>query len=143
MIKWVAVAGLVWTLAFGFAMDRSLAREMMEKSEEISRPVGATVKNMKGEDLGIITDVVTGPGGRMAFAILTFWISDDTQRRIAVPIRALSCQEHKCVLNASKERLAHEPPYGPEDELKDSEVAENIYRYFGMQPYWTGEERVK
>jgi len=139
MRKIMTVATLVLILGFGFAVARSMARETMEKIGGSSGPVGAAVKNLKGEDLGTITDVVMGPEGRVAFAILTYWISDDTQRRIAVPLGALSCQEQKCVLNASKDKLASEPAYGSEDELNEPKVAGDVYRYFGIQPYWTEE----
>lgn len=135
----MTVAALVLALAFGFAVAGSMAREMMKESGGRSGPVGAVVKNPKGEDLGTITDNVMGPNSRIAFAILTYWVSDDTQRRVAVPFGALSCQEQKCVLNASRDKLASEPAYGSEDELKESKVAEDIYRYFGIQPYWTKE----
>ncbi len=139
MRKVVTIGAWVLTLAFGFAAASSMAHEMMSKSGQTPGLVGATVKNLKGQALGTITDVVTGPGGRIAFAILTYWLSDDTQRRIAVPFAALTCQEQKCVLKASREALASEPAYGPEDELNEPKVAEDIYKYFGIQPYWTGE----
>jgi hypothetical protein len=139
MRKIMIATALVLALLFGFAVARSMANETMEKSGETSGPIGATVKNLKGEDLGTITDVVTGPQGRLGFAILTYWVSDDTQRRVAVPFGALSCQEQKCVLNASRDKLASEPAYGSEDELNEPKVAGDIYRYFGIQPYWTEE----
>ncbi len=139
MRKIMTVAALVLTLIFGFAVARSVASEMMETTGQTSGFVGATVKNPKGEDLGIITDVVTGPGDRSAFAILAYWVSDDTQRQVAVPFGALSCQEQKCALNASRDKLASEPAYGLEDELNEPKLAGDIYRYFGIQPYWTEE----
>ncbi len=130
---------LISALIFGFSVARSMANEMMKRSEETSWLLGAAVKNPHGEDLGTITDVVTGPEGRLAFAILTYWVSDDTQRCVAVPFGALSCEEQNCILNASKDKLASEPAYGPEDELNEPKMAEDIYRYFGIQPYWTKE----
>ncbi len=130
---------LILALIFGFAVARSMANEMMEKSVGTSGLLGAGVKNLKGEDLGTITDVVRGPEGRIAFAVLTYWISDDTQRRVAVPSSALSCEEQNCVLNATRDKLASEPAYGSEDELAEPKVAEDIYKYFGLQPYWTEE----
>ena len=130
---------MVLISALTFAVGRSMANEMMEKTGQTSGLIGATVKNLHGEDLGTITDVVRGPEGRVAFAVLTYWISDDTQRRVAVPLSGLSCEEQNCVLNASKDKLASEPAYGSEDELSEPKVAEDIYRYFGVQPYWTGQ----
>jgi sporulation protein YlmC with PRC-barrel domain len=116
-----------------------MAYEMMSKSGETSELLGAKVKNPQGEDLGTITEIVTGPEGRAAFAVLTYWISDDTQKRITVPFNALSCEEQNCVLNASKDTLDSAPTFVSEDDLAERKLAEDIYRYFGILPYWTEE----
>ena len=140
MRKTMIVTALVLTLIFGYAVAKSMAHEMMSKSgerAEVSKLLGTLIKNPQGEDLGTITDVVTGPEGRVAFAVLSYWISDDTQKRIAVPIGALSCEEQNCVLNASKDTLDSAPTFVSEDDLVERKLAEDIYRYFGLQPYWT------
>lgn len=80
---------------------------------------------------------MTGPEGRVAFAVLTYWISDDTQKRVAVPFSVLSCEEQNCVLNASKDTLDSAPSFVSEDDLVESKLAEDIYRYFGVQLYWS------
>lgn len=128
---------LVLSLIFGFPLTKSIPQEMMSKSGETSDLLGAMVKNPNGEDLGAITDVVIGPEGRIAFAILSYWISDDTQKRVAVPFGALSCEEQNCVLNANKDVLGSAPTLFSEYDLAESKVADDIYRYFGVQPYWT------
>jgi hypothetical protein len=143
MRKIMSEGALVLALILGFAAGKSMAYDMMVKGGGMSGLLGATVKNPKGEVLGTITGIATGPEGRVAFAVLTYWISDDTQRRVAVPLGALSCGEQSCVLNANRDKLASEPAYGPEDELGELKVAEDIYRYFGIQPYWMGEGRKK
>jgi len=140
MRKIMIATALVLALIFGYAAARSMAHEMTSKGREpseVSKLSGAMVKNPQGEDLGTITDVVTGPEGRVAFAVLSYWISDDTQERIAVPIGALSCEEQNCVLNASKDTLDSAPTFVSEDDLVERKLAEDIYRYFGLQPYWT------
>ena len=139
MKKIILIGVLVSALIFGYAAAKSRAHEMMSKSGETSELLGATVKNPQGEDLGTITQIVTGPEGRIAFAVLTFWISDDTQKRIAVPSRALSCEEQNCILNASKDTLDSAPTFVSEDDLVERKLAEDIYRYFGVPPYWTEE----
>ena len=97
------------------------------------------VKDPQGRDLGTITDIVTGPEGRAAFAVLSYWISDDTQMRVAVPFGALCCEEQNCVLSESKDALESAPTFVSEDDLAEPKMAEDIYRYFGVQPYWTEE----
>jgi len=133
---------LILAVVFGYAAAKSKADEMtpgIGETSEVSKLVGTTVKDPQGEDLGTITDVVTGPEGRVAFAVLTYWISDDTQKRVAVALGALSCEKQNCVLNASRETLDSAPTFVSEDDLAEQKLAENIYRYFGVQPYWTEE----
>jgi hypothetical protein len=128
---------LVSSLIFGYVVTNSMAHDMTLKSGETFKFPGATVKNPQGEDLGIIAEVVEGPEGRAAFAVLTYWVSDDTQQRVAVPLDALSCKEQSCVLNASKDSLDSAPIFVSEGDLAEPKTAEDIYRYFGVQPYWT------
>jgi hypothetical protein len=133
---------LLLALVFGYTVARSTAQGLTPKSGETSegsRLFGAMVKDPQGEDLGTIADVVTGPEGRAAFVVLSYWISDDTQKRVAVPFGALSCEGQSCVLNASKDVLESAPPFVSADDLSGPQLAEDIYRYFGVQPYWTEE----
>jgi hypothetical protein len=133
---------LIIALIFGYSVPNAMAREMIEKSGETSEAsalLGKGVKNPKGEDLGTIIDVVTGPEGHIAFAVLSYWISADTQMRVAVPVGALSCEGKNCILNASRETFDSAPTFVLEGELAEQKLAEDIYRYFGMQPYWTEE----
>ena len=139
MRRIMIATALVLVLVFGYAVAKSMAHEMMSKSGETSELLGTTVKNPQGKDLRIIADVVTGPEGRVAFAVINYWISDDTQKRIAVPFGALSCEGQNCVLNASRDTLDSAPAFVSEDDLAERKLAEDIYRYFGLQPYWTEE----
>jgi sporulation protein YlmC with PRC-barrel domain len=139
-IKLAAV--LILAVIIGYTVPDAMAHEMMEKSgetSEISELLGKGVKNPKGEDLGTITDVVVGPEGRVAFAVLSYWVSADMQMRVAVPFSALSCEGEKCILNASRETFDSAPTFVLEGELAEQKLAEDIYRYFGVQPYWTEE----
>jgi sporulation protein YlmC with PRC-barrel domain len=146
MRKIMLVTMVILTLIFGYTVTKSVAHEIMGKSgetSEVSNLLGTTVKNSEGEDLGTITDVVTGPEGRIAFAVLSYWVSSDTQMRVAVPFDALSCEEQNCVLNASKETFDSAPTFVSDDDLAERKLAEDIYRYFGVQPYWTEEGTLK
>jgi len=139
MRRIMIATALVLVLVFGYAVAKSMAHEMMSKSGETSELPGTMVKNHQGEDLGTIVDIVTGPEGRVAFVVLSYWVSDDTQKRVAVPFGALSCEEQNCVLNANKDTLDSAPAFVSEDYLAERKLAEDIYRYFGVQPYWTDE----
>jgi hypothetical protein len=140
MRKIILAAILTLALIFGFAVPNVTASGMMEKSgetSEVNELLGKGVKNPKGEDLGTITDLVAGPEGHIAFAVVSYWISADTQMRVAVPFSALSCEGQKCTLNASRETFDSAPTFVLEGDLAEQKLAEDIYRYFGMQPYWT------
>ena len=137
---------LAFLLSVGYATTRAVADERTSRSGETSESrklAGKTVKNPHGENLGIITDVVTGPQGQTAFVVLSYWISDDTQKRGPVPFGLLSCDEENCVLHADKSALNIVPPFVLEDDLAEPKLAEKIYRTFGLQPYWTEEGREK
>ncbi|OGP78015.1 MAG: hypothetical protein A2V86_15020 [Deltaproteobacteria bacterium RBG_16_49_23] len=137
---------LITALFFAYAVAHSTAQEMRLKNgetSEVNKLFGALVQSPQGEYLGTIADVVTGPEGRIAFAVLSYWVSDDTQMRVSVPFGALSCEKLNCLLNAGKEALVSAPAFVSEEDLSVPKTAEDIYRYFGVQPYWTEEEAEK
>jgi hypothetical protein len=149
MRRTVLAIALAFALIFGYAVARSMADEMTQKSvgtSDINNLLGASVKNSQGELLGIITDFVKEPDGRGSFAILNFGKYEDYGeggRMVAVPFGTLSCAGHDCALNSSYENLASSPVFLSKDELTERKLAEDIYRYFGVQPYWTEEESSK
>ncbi len=143
MRKFIVAITLVFVLSMGYAATLTGAQDGKLKngeSPEAGRVVGKTVKTSQGENLGVIMDVVAGPQGRSVFAVLNYWISDDTQKRVAVPLGALSCDEQSCVLHANKNALNAAPPFVLEDDLAEPKLAEHLYRYFGVQPYWTEQD---
>lgn len=147
MRKIILVSMLVLALILGYTVVKSGADEMIGENwgitHETEKPLGAVVNNQDGELLGVITDFVSDPDGRISFAILLFGNDEDYGeggRQVAVPFGALSCAGQDCVLHSSYEQLASSPVFISKDELVNRELAENIYRYFGLQPYWTEEE---
>ncbi len=133
---------LVFALSVRYAASQPVSHEKVSirgESSQAGDVIGMAVKNPQGDPLGIITDVVAGPQGRRAFAVIDYWVSDDTQKRVAVPFGTLSCNEQNCVLPVGKNTLASAPPFVIEDDLAQPKLAEHIYRYFGLQPYWTEE----
>ena len=135
---------LVWALVMCFTVAQSMANEMIGKSKGMSEAnkIFWDVKNSKGEDLGMITNFVKDPQGRIAFAIILH--SDyplsmySIPREIAIPFGALTCGKQVCMLNASVKKLDSAPTLTSKKELAaEGKMAENIYRYFGLQPYWT------
>jgi hypothetical protein len=150
MTRIMVATALVLALIFAYAVARSMADEMMPRSTEISEMenlLGATVMGSQGEDLGVIIDFVKDSNDRTAFAILAYGDHEtygDFGRQVAIPFGALFCVERDCFLNASKDRLDAAPTFVWKDDLApEKKLAEDVYRHFGMQPYWTEEEAVK
>jgi len=132
----------VFMFTFGYEAAKSMEDHMMLLSggtSDVSNLIGKTVTNFQGDDLGTISEFVKGPEGCIAFAILSYRVTDNTRKKIAVPIGALSCGEQNCVLNASRETVGTTPPFVSMDDLAKTRTAVNIYLYFGVQPYWTEE----
>jgi hypothetical protein len=148
MRKMMLIMPLVFALVFGYGVVKSSAGEWMSSEDEpgMAILIGAAVKNHEGEDLGFINDFVSDPYGRISFAILlhgTYEEYGDEGRRVAVPFAALSCGFQDCVLDSSKEQLDSAPVFISKSDLEDLRMAEDIYRYFGQQPYWTEEETME
>ena len=136
----ILVMALSFALIFGHTVAKSMAQEMVPQSaqpSEGSKLLGTMVKDSKGETLGTITDVVTGPEGRVTFVILIYRISDDMQKRVAIPFAALTSEGQNIVLKVNKEAL--DAALILRDDLTERTLAEEIYRHFGVQPYWTEE----
>jgi hypothetical protein len=142
-MKRITFAAITLALALicGYAVTDSAAHGMRSMSGGASEPgiLGAVVTNPQGEELGTIIDLVAGPEGRTAFAILSYEVSDDMRKEVAVPYGALSWMKQSCVLNASREELDSAPIFVSKDDLAEAKTAEDIYRYFGIPPYWTEE----
>jgi sporulation protein YlmC with PRC-barrel domain len=96
-------------------------------------------KNPQGQYLGRITDLVFDSQGHISFAILSRpGIIGIHGKPIAVPFNALSFdkKEKVFILDVSWERLESAALFAKGD-LGDHKWAEDTYRYFGQQPYWT------
>jgi hypothetical protein len=129
----------IFTFAYEAAesMEEYMPPTLSGGTSDVGNLTGKTVKNYQGDDLGTISEFVKGPEGRIAFAILNYRVTDNAQKKIAIPIGALSCGKQTCVLNASRETVGTTPPFFSMDELAETRTAVNIYLYFGVQPYWT------
>jgi sporulation protein YlmC with PRC-barrel domain len=105
---------------------------------ENTRLMGAEVRTTKGEEVGNVNDlVVDSSDGHIAFVVLSDIVGrGDTL--VAVPFGALSrTGENVFVLNTTRKQLASAPSFNGHADLSNLSYAENVYRYFGLQPYWT------
>lgn len=101
--------------------------------------IGAEVSFQEGKDMARIDDfVIDSKDGRVAFLVVD-QVPGRGDMEVAVPFEAFSMSGNAFALNITEERLAAAPSFGDTD-LRNQQKAEDIYKYFGLQPYWTGGE---
>jgi sporulation protein YlmC with PRC-barrel domain len=112
------------------------------RSYQTSEVMGSVVMNHEGKYLGRVKDFVFDQDGRVTFAIIGFgkyWkvIGEDS---VAIPFSALAYdfKGKHLVVDISWERFRSAPRFS-KNELMDRRREEEVYRYFGQQPYWTDE----
>jgi sporulation protein YlmC with PRC-barrel domain len=139
----VNMVALAAVFALGiFAAGVYASEEMakgMNRPYGMSELLGSSVKNLQGDYLGGITDLVIDSHGRVAFAVLShggfLGIGGTT---VAIPFEALTFNPmgRHFALDITQERLNSAPAFSMRD-LSSEKWADDIYRYFGRQPYWT------
>jgi sporulation protein YlmC with PRC-barrel domain len=120
----------------------------LKAAEKIDEPVGSNeirgveVKNDKGEDLGIVSELILDPSGRVDFVIVSGEKGLFGEgKKIAVPYRAFRFIPPKgdervvFVLNLDKEKFVTAPDYRDDPRIfTDEERAARIYRFYGLRP---------
>lgn len=117
-----------------FVFNEAEKNFLLDVGKEALIPaIGA--KNLQGQELGEIEDLVMDSWGRILFAILSH-----KEKPVMIPLTALSLDRSGTffILNATDEKLAFAPLY-QEGGVSESR-AEETYRYFGQSPYWKEEE---
>ena len=133
------------TAVFALGLFAAGAYASGEMAKGLDRPYGLTeivgtdVKNLQGDYLGRVTDLVIDPQGRIVFAVLShggFMRMGETS--VAIPFGALTFDRMGkfFALDLTKEKLNSAPGFAKRD-LSNEQWAEDVYRYFGRQPYWT------
>jgi sporulation protein YlmC with PRC-barrel domain len=105
--------------------------------------MGAEVRLPNGEEAGRINDfVIDSSDGRIAFLVL-YDVPGRETSLIAVPFSTLSIRgENGFVLNTTRERLALAFDFDASGDLNNPRWAGDVYRYFGVEPYWTEREEM-
>jgi len=139
----VSALAVLSILSFGLFEAGSYAEPMAIEGwhiYELKLLLNYEVKNHQGQFLGRIQDFVIDSNGRVVFAIISkpgrLGIRGEP---VAVPFHTLSfgSGKNELVLDISREKFASAPRYDRKTDLENSAQAANIYRYFGVQPYWT------
>jgi len=136
---------LISVFSLCFVLANAYAAEPMSKSMktyQVSKLLSEYVEDPEGGFLGRVTDFVVDSNGHIEFAILQVGFPEvgRDSTLVAVPFSALSRPEgNYYVLNMNRERLASAPRFNATKDLSNRAFAENVYKYFGLEPSWTEE----
>ncbi|MGH9443773.1 MAG: PRC-barrel domain-containing protein [Thermoanaerobaculia bacterium] len=112
------------------------------KSRSASAMIGSEVKNMTGEKLGKIEDLILDlDSGRIAYAVLSFGgFLHIGNKLFAIPPKVLNFHADKgeFLVNVDKSVLKNAPGFEKDDwpDVADRAYATKIYSYYGYTPYW-------
>jgi len=134
---WTVIgAVVVFCVGFIVASIYQSARPPEDKfgrTYEVSEIVGMQVRSPEGEEWAKISDFVIDTNGHVAFTLLSYG-----EKVVAVPFGTLSYNSEgkHLVLNTTRDRLESTPAF-TKGARSDWKGAEDIYRHFGQQPYWS------
>jgi sporulation protein YlmC with PRC-barrel domain len=103
-----------------------------------SQLIGAEVQGPYGERAGRVDDyVIDSSNGRIVFVGLSD-VEGRGDAMVAVPFSALSRTEDQVfALDFGRDRLAAAPGFHNYAEVGNRTWAEDSYRFYGIEPYWT------
>ncbi|MDT3778753.1 PRC-barrel domain-containing protein [Nitrospira sp. MA-1] len=105
-------------------LSQALAANLDQDSYKASEQVGKSVKNLQGEDIGLIEELVIGSDGKVGYAVLSFGgFLDMGDKLFAVPWASLAHppgQEH-LTLDIQSKKLETAPGFNKNDwpDMKD------------------------
>ncbi len=107
--------------------------------------IGSHVVDQQGERVGKIKDLLLDPNGRVAFAVVkpAWGMGFGFGRYVALPINTLAWNQsaQDFVLTIPRERLAQAPSFDKHNwpNMADTTWSSNVYRFYGINPYWRAE----
>lgn len=98
--------------------------------------MGSPVQTSGGEEVARVNDfVIDFSSDRVVYSVLSD-VGGSEGRMVAVPFRELSKSDRNTfTLQTTKEKLVDSPAFRMAD-VTDHGYAENVYKYYGVQPYW-------
>lgn len=105
-------------------------------SFNVSALIGAPVETSKEESVGRVNDLVIDfRNDQVVYSIFSD-VGGMGGRMVAVPFNEFSKSSGNAfTLHATKEKLMSAPTFSW-TEMTDLKYAQNIYSYYGVQPYW-------
>jgi len=107
-----------------------------------STMVGDEVRNVEGEDLGNIEELMIDlDSGYLAYAVLSFGgFMGIADKLYAVPFDALTYDfdEKVFIIDIDKQTLENAPAFDKNHwpDMSNMEWGRNIFNYYGFEPYW-------
>jgi sporulation protein YlmC with PRC-barrel domain len=106
---------------------------------------GAKIQNRQGEEIGSVDKVVLdSQNGQIAYVVVTsggFWGVGG--EKAVIPWKAVQLQQEQdepvLMVDVTKDQLKN-APQGDIEEITDRRQAEEIHQYYGVAPYWEGQE---
>ncbi len=142
----IAALTMILVFGFGFMVANAYARSEMSKSPsrayETNELIGIHVENPLGNVVGSIQDFVIDSNGHVEFVILShdfYWeYVPRPSQTVVVPFSEMMVrpEEKISVLKFSAWRLDFAPLF-EKSAINHRRWAESVYKYYGLQPYWT------
>ena len=105
----------------------------------LSTLMGAPVQTPKGDEVGRVNDFVIDFSKNQLVYFVLSGVGEKEGKMVAVPFNELSKGSRNIfTLHTTKEKLMESPAFAWSD-VSDRNYAENVYRYYGLQPYWSEE----
>jgi sporulation protein YlmC with PRC-barrel domain len=98
--------------------------------------LGSPVQTSGGEEVARVNDfVIDFSSDQVVYSVLSD-VGGSEGKMVAVPFGELSKSDRNTfTLNTTKEKLVDSPSFRMAD-MSDHRYAENVYSYYGVQPYW-------
>jgi len=113
----------------------------MGRSYELRDLLWTRVQNLQGRYIGLVSNFVVDSEGHVSLAIIdrSSMKANEPEKLVAVPFDALSWKSKGdyFVLNISRLVLAQAPAFNKAKDVSNPAFTEEMYRFFGLQPYWT------
>jgi len=132
-------------LSAAYVASNSLAIDSREKGGFVTfNMCGVPLKNADGEFLGSISDIVLDKRDLHAFALVNIGSHEEygeSEGLTLIPMVVLKISEMKSgrlnvVLNSTETNLEYAPDFDA-TKIDNPQYETEIYRYYGVQPYWT------
>ena len=122
-------------LAYAGGMEGKAVPTVEQRSDYI----GALVKNLQGDRLGFVRDVVADDNGEISFVIVSHggFLGYRT-KETAIPFQALTYRSglREFDIDLTREKLDSSPRYVRGIDLNRRGTAEAFYRFYGITPPW-------